>query len=348
MCESSSEVDQNGSKANRRKHRAGGVKGSATEQTGSKNGDDGEHSTEKRTQRLSVKKSLSLSDFIDPTKSWDLRDNLPDDSPIKNVFKVLPTHFKEGPWIPLASWTFFFIVCLVFYIAIDINTQYYASNNGNGIMQEFVGDTTYPAYTKRWYYNVTLFFGMLYVSWNIYSYHSSLAAWVSFTLCSWTIMTIRHGLCALAPFFPSVRVVTGMLRFPVLLSSSITFGVWNFVLMPVIALFFLKGEGRTEFLQFAFGWRMCQIHIFNILYAYLNCVWAEPNAQPLHLGDVNAAVVYIMTYIFFYYFVLDRIGIHLYPIFSPRTYMCIPSWVMVAVICVGNYRFWNNILEKSV
>jgi hypothetical protein len=96
-----------------------------------------------------------------------------------------------------------------------------------------------------------------------------------------------------------------------------------------------------------FGWTLCQIHIFNIVYAYLNCIWAEPIKQGLHLGDVNAGVVYIIAYILFYYFILDRIGVQLYAIFSPRTYIAIPALVMTIGICVGNYFLWDKILAVT-
>lgn len=289
-------------------------------------------------------KKLSLGDFF-KLKPWDLRDKA--DPSIRFMFKFLPQSFTEGPWKASATWTMIFIACLVLYLTIDANIKFYSSNSENAIMKEFVGDKSYPAFTSAWYYNATMFFWMMFVSWAIRSKYTSFGPWITFTLWSWTIMTLRHFLCALAPFLPSLRLFIGILRFPVLLSASVTFGVWNFVLMPVLTMGLLKGERRSKFLQFAFKWTMSQIHLLNILFAYLNCVWAEPSKQGLHLGDVNAAVVYIMTYILFYYFILDRIGVQLYPIFSPRTYLCIPSWIMTGGICIGNYVFWNKILSAT-
>lgn len=292
------------------------------------------------------KRRLSLKDFADPRKPWDLRDYLQDDS-IEKAFKFLPERFKEGPWKPLVTLTIVIIICLIAYLTIDANIKYYVSDGNTALMKEFVGDKSYPAFTMEWFYNVSLFFWMSFVNWAIYSTYSSFGPWVSFTMCSWTIMCIRHGLCSLAPFLPSLRLLIGILRFPVLLSASVTFGVWNFVLMPVISLVFLKGERRTGFLKYMFGWTLCQIHIFNIVYAYLNCIWAEPIKQGLHLGDVNAGVVYIIAYILFYYFILDRIGVQLYAIFSPRTYIAIPALVMTIGICVGNYFLWDKILAVT-
>jgi hypothetical protein len=304
-------------------------------------------SNQMKTEKYSVDDRLSLRDFFDPTKPWDLRDRLPNNS-IRTMFKFLPMRFTEGPWKPVATLTLLSILSSVVYLTVDANIKYYASDNSNNdIMKEFVGDKSYPAFTMAWYYNVALFSWMAYVSRTIYNSYKHFGAWVSFTMCSWTIICIRHGLCALAPFLPSVRLWIGILRFPVLLSASITFGIWNFVLMPVIGLGFLKGEKRSAFLRFVLRWTMCQIHICNILYAYLNAVFFEPKAQGLHQGDVNAGVIYIVTYMTLYYCFLDRIGIQLYPIFSPRTYISIPSWIMTAGICLGNYVFWNKILAGN-
>jgi len=288
--------------------------------------------------------SLTLSDFFKP-EPWDLRHKT--DGKVIKAFRFVPDKFKEGPWIPAVTWSLVVTICLVLYFTIDANIKYYASDGSIGITNEFVGDKTYPAFTVEWYYNAALFFWMTYIMWTMYNDYKSFGVWVTFTVLSWTMMSIRHGLCALAPFLPSLRLWIGILRFPVLLTSTVTFTVWNFALMPVITFVLLKGEKRKGFLKFAFSWRLWQIHILNILYAYLNCVWAEPKTQGLHMGDVNVAVVYMVTYILFYYCILDRIGIQLYPIFSPRTYMCLPSLVMAVGICAGNYLFWDKILTGN-
>jgi hypothetical protein len=40
-------------------------------------------------------------------------------------------------------------------------------------------------------------------------------------------------------------------------------------------------------------------------------------------------VVTIVAYLLFYTMVLDRVGVHLYPIFSPRNSYCILVWSAV-------------------
>jgi len=298
---------------------------------------------EKKQTEKNLDKRISIGDFFRPIP-WDLREKSPE--AIQKAFHWLPSHFREGPWKPAVTIIILFVVFLTFYLTIDANIKYYASNDNNEIMKQFTGDEPYHAFTAAWYYNTATFLWMVYVGWNIYKgSNSSWGAWVSFTMWSWTIMCIRHLFCSLAPAFPSLRLWIGILRFPVLLSSSVTFGIWNFVLMPVIAMGLLKDKHRAKFLQFAFKWTMCQIHIFNVLFACCNAYLAEPSVHGLHLGDVNAGMAYMMAYILFYYCILDRIGVQLYPIFSPRTYICIPSILVAAAICVGNYFFWNRVLS---
>ena len=314
----------------------------------SSNKDDGgdsdgnNNSVQSNKKELKKFKTLSFSDFLDPRQPWDLTEGIAD-SPMKGLFSFVPRKLKEGPWSKIAIIGLVLTLYLLISALVDVNLK---NPPSNGYVQEFVlPNDAYPAYTLGWYYNIAGFFWMTGIMWMIYSFYSSFAAWISFTLWSWTIITIRHGLCALAPFVPSVRIVAEILRFPVLLSASITFVVWNFVLLPVILLYFLKDDPsrRNGFLKFAFGFRMCNVHIFNIGFATLNAVSVEPR-RPLHIGDMNVAFCYIMTYLCFYYLILDRIGVHLYPIFSPRVPWVILSYGMIAGTCIGVYNFWSYML----
>jgi hypothetical protein len=186
---------------------------------------------------------------------------------------------------------------------------------------------------------------MLYVCWNVYAKSPlSAAAWMSFTLWSWTIVTIRHGLCVVAPFWSSVRFLTEVLRFPALLSASITTVIWNLVLFPAIVIFFLKDpQERRTFIGYFTNFRLTQLHVFNILFAVVNGAYVAPK-RPLHLGDMAVGAILLVVYVGWYYCILDRLGIHMYPIFSPRTPLVILSWSLVVAACWGGYHFWKGVL----
>ncbi len=266
------------------------------------------------------------------------------------MFDFVPKHLRTGPWSPIATLALFGILYLVAIVLIAANIKHYYSgptaNQVSGAMDDFrLAPDAYQAYTFGWFYNLGTFFWMCYVAWLVWTSSAlSTVAWVSFTLWSWTIITLRHGLCVLAPFIPSVRLCCEILRLPVLLSASVTFGVWNFILMPVIALLLIKDPLRRKtFVEYMTSFRLTQLHIFNMVFAVLNGYYMEPR-RPLHLGDLDAIAIYMALYLVWYYFVLDRIGIHLYPIFSPRASWVIGSWLLVVAICLGGYRFWEHLL----
>jgi hypothetical protein len=290
---------------------------------------------------------FSATDLVDPTKPWILTDSLS----FLGFFDFVPRHLREGPWNVTATLALFAIMYTLAIILIGANILHSPVQAPHGsLLDTFtLANDAYLPYTTSWYYNTIVFGWMIYVAYMVYAESTlSSIAWVSFTLWSWIIVTLRHGLCALAPFLPQVRVATEVLRLPVLLSASVTFGVWNFVLMPLITLVFIKdSKRRWNFIKFAFGFRLTQLHIFNIFFAVLNGAWAEPK-RPLHLGDLDAIFVYMSTYLLWYYFVLDRMGIHLYPIFSPRVPWVIFSWLLVVGLCIYGYHWWSRILEPKV
>mmetsp|Transcript_4733 Transcript_4733/g.7375 ORF Transcript_4733/g.7375 Transcript_4733/m.7375 type:complete len:312 (-) Transcript_4733:448-1383(-) len=299
----------------------------------------------KTTNRHHLRR-FSVSDLVNPNKPWVLTDS----GSLLGFFDFVPRHLREGPWSVAATLALFAIMYVLVIVMIGVNGLHGASlNSGIGIWDEFaMAPDAYLPYTLCWYYNAVTFFWMVYVTWMVKT-ESSLSniAFVSFTLWSWIIITIRHGLCVLAPFVPKVRIIAEVLRLPVLMSASITFGIWNFVLMPAITFVFIKeAERRWNFVKFAFGFRLMQLHIFNIVFAVLNSAWAQPR-RPLHLGDLNAIFVYMATYMVFYYFVLDRLGIHLYPIFSPRAPWVVFSWLLVVALCVYGYHWWSAVLAAN-
>jgi hypothetical protein len=306
--------------------------------------DDGQNEPSSSKSSIS-RRRFSVIDLVNPHKPWILMDG----GPLLGFFGFVPRPLRESPWSVTASLALFVIVYVVVIGLLGANMMHTPSR-GESIMDDFVlANDAYKPYTHSWYYNVFGFFWMTFVAYMVFTESPlSWVAWVSFTLWSWTIMIVRHGLCVLAPFVPSVRVAAEMLRLPVLLSASITFGVWNFVLMPAICIFFIKDtDRRWKFIKFATGFRLTQLHVCNIVFAVLNGAWSEPR-RPLHLGDLNVLFVYVAFYMFFYYFVLDRLQIHLYPIFSPRVSWVIFSWLLVLAICLKGYSFWWAVLAPNV
>lgn len=311
-------------------------------------GDGGEESSSQRQngakKSRALRRRFSVTDLVDPRKPWVLTDS----GSMLGFFDFVPLHLREGPWSLTATLSLFGIMYTLSMILIGLNKEHTpVRESSTSILDDFVlANDAYLPYTTSWCYNTATFFWMLFVTYMVYTESTlSSIAFVSFTLWSWCMITLRHGLCALAPFIPQVRVFAEVLRLPVLLSASVTFGVWNFVLMPAITFVFIKEpERRWNFIKFATGFRLTQLHVFNIVFAVLNAAWSEPR-RPLHLGDLDAIFVYMTLYMLFYYCVLDRLGVHLYPIFSPRTPWVVFSWILVVGLCIYGYHWWSAYLS---
>ena len=57
--------------------------------------------------------------------------------------------------------------------------------------------------------------------------------------------------------------------------------------------------------------------------------------------DLWRGAASIFLYGIFYLLVLDRIGVHIYPVFSPRTNYVVITWCTVFSLTIGVYHFWN-------
>ncbi len=291
-----------------------------------------------------TKLTLSLWDFVDPSKPWVLGDE--GKSIFDGFFNFVPIHYRYGPWHIGSNLVLGLMVYLVVLAAtwMVINTP---SRDGGWMSLFHIEDEHYLPFTTSWYTTLAVFLWMTYICWNV-MYNSSMGkvAWVSFTLWSWTTVTIRHGLLVIAPWLPFVRIPAEIMRLPGLLSASITTTVWNFILFPAIALFYIKDSTqRQDFITYVTNFRLTQLHVFNIFFAVTNGAFLSP-IRPLHLGDLAAAVSMLILYMLFYFCVLDRLGIHLYPIFSPRTPIVIPSMLLVVAASIGGFHFWKSILPQ--
>jgi hypothetical protein len=268
--------------------------------------------------------SFSLWSLVDPSKPWVLVEN----GSFLGYFNWVPIHFRVGGWsvAALSYFTIIWYLCALAgaYFYSTISHPWWPSLEESGVEQtiaNFTGTLEYPAaFTLPWFYNAATFGWMNYIIYLIFSSPNGARAWGTYTVQSWTLMTVRHGLCAVAPFYRPAIAVAEWIRFPVACSATITFTVWNFALMPFIYFFGHKTPlHRKRFLDFALSFRLINIHFMNIIFCVLGCgTWGGPSRR-LEWVDFYVAVASFVVYMGWYLFVLDRLGIHLYPIFSPRT-----------------------------
>lgn len=278
---------------------------------------------------------ISIPDFFDLAKPWVLVK----EGSFLGYFDFVPRKLRVGPWHPISIVSILFILYGLSMEAIKLYPH--------GLIPYFENDIiyNYDAFSRQWFLTAACCLWMIFVCWHILAYSAKgAAAWSTFTVWSWTLVTVRHGLCTLVPIVPAMRLPMEMLRFPALLSATVTFFIWNFVLFPVILMFIKDAEKRSKFLGYMTNFRLTQLHVFNIFFAGYNGVFLGP-PRKLHLGDLGAAGVLLIAYMAWYYCILDRIGVHLYPIFSPRTPFVIFSYALLFGVCYASFEGWQVVLS---
>ena len=152
------------------------------------------------------------------------------------------------------------------------------------------------------------------------------------------------GISAVAAksLFARLLLVAEMLRFPVLIGGAITFAAWNFVLLPYLALDVAVhtphklpfGLGsRHALLRWNFRSEMIFLHLLILPLAVCNATFGA-GARQLVLADLHVALVILLLYALFYLLVLDRLGVHCYPAFSPRRDASVVAWVLIALLYI--------------
>jgi hypothetical protein len=130
-----------------------------------------------------------------------------------------------------------------------------------------------------------------------------------------------------------------------LVQATLTFGVWNAVIGPSIYAQMTTPEMKKSFKGFFgnFLWR--QLHVYNIIYAAVNGIWGSP-ARALTQTDFAVSLAFYLAYAYFYLFFLDRMGVHYYLVFSPRTPFALISWTLLLACYYASFPLWNTILLK--
>ena len=91
--------------------------------------------------------------------------------------------------------------------------------------------------------------------------------------------------------------------------------------------------------------RRAQIHVLNVAYAYLSIGYggAASGVRAFGPADLWVAYALLFGYTCLYLLVLDRMGIHFYPPFSPRTHACAVSYPLVVAMYYGLYTAANRL-----
>eukprot|EP00977_Amphora_coffeiformis_P017368 scaffold5610_cov157-Amphora_coffeaeformis.AAC.2 len=304
---------------------------------------DKEETADKTDNKPTVKEFIEnfrLSKLIDPNEPWVLME----EGSFLGYFDWVPRELRVGPWSVAA-------ICYLFAIpyAAALAFMHFGQNPWASIHHSQV-ILQYPAVgSPEWTYNLVIVLWIVYVNYLVIIGPLSYRAWATYTVQSWTLLWMRHGLCVLAPWAPWAARWAEYTRFPMICSATVTFVVWNVILMPVIYQVGMKTpEKKKGFLKFCFSFRLLQLHGFNIVYCIINVLWASP-ARQLETLDLLAALASVLVYMMWYLCCMDRLGIHFYPIFSPRIgWLVVISWTSAFLLYMGIFFGWQRIFQAAV
>eukprot|EP00571_Detonula_confervacea_P008459 CAMPEP_0172331056 /NCGR_PEP_ID=MMETSP1058-20130122/61731_1 /TAXON_ID=83371 /ORGANISM="Detonula confervacea, Strain CCMP 353" /LENGTH=165 /DNA_ID=CAMNT_0013048309 /DNA_START=276 /DNA_END=770 /DNA_ORIENTATION=- len=156
----------------------------------------------------------NLRQFFDPNSPWVLVN----EGSLMGFFNFVPRYLRVGPWTKFAP------ICLSIIVAKLI---YWMPQQSSFHLEDEIL-STHPQYSEFWLYNVIIFLWMMLIL-VVTIRKRGPGVVLAYTIQSWTMLTIRHGLSALAPFLPSKHFLlwaNELLRFPALATASVTFFYW--------------------------------------------------------------------------------------------------------------------------
>ena len=91
---------------------------------------------------------------------------------------------------------------------------------------------------------------------------------------------------------------------------------------------------------------MFEIHVLNYPIAVANAVFSTGSRLFTH-ADLWSAFFVVFNYSLLYLLILDRIGVHLYPVFSPRSKFSTLTWLFVFGLYLLTYQYWNKVIPEA-
>lgn len=265
--------------------------------------------------------------MLPSSHKWLLLEN---DGSYKGMFNFVPRHLRVGAWSPVA-WTF--LACwpvglIVFKPPLQIEAPTSAEPMWSDIL------------VFLWCFGIFLRGSMR---------AHPFVFLLTYTGWSWLLLMVHSGLLIAASLFHTSAAAIAMqlreaLCFPVAAGATITAVLWNFILFPLILYIKQSSKSRRQFLSFSFSLSMTSVHVCNVPLAYLSLRGSGSHTRTLGPTDLWLAVVVLYCYALVYVFILDRLGVHLYFMFSPRSHWCGFSYAALLVCYVGCFRLWGGMI----
>lgn len=309
--------------------------------------------------------------------NWLLYDN---DGSFNGWFDWLPLWMRVGPWNPLVVLTLVVVYTSLIKFKPELQFEEIALANLDEEGVEYFGmpkETAIDLALFLWGFVVILHAKVTLGS--IGAFPMSFTGWswllltfrAGFEFTAWTTAKHYQNLhlaSKLAMIGSSIRLVA-------VTNACVVCTIWNFILLPIIYFKSMPpGEKRQNFLKFNFGFFMTNIHLLNFPMSCMNILngnrtrlftesgkfmvisyvhkvcWLQHHLSLICLfllilnADLWVSYLVIVLYSLVYYFIMDRVGLHFYPIINPRT-----AWTLVSIVFILGlyYMFflkWNEYL----
>ena len=152
---------------------------------------------------------------------------------------------------------------------------------------------------------------------------------ITYTMISWTLLSLRLLFAAAAPFSTAAAWGAELIRYIALLQTTVVVIVWWLLIVPAILLLEKNHAKRNEFWKWNWSFALINVHCLNLPVAAVDFLNAPRAFMLIDLWIVGAVT---LAYVLFYTAVLDRKGIFLYFMFTPRTHWCCVVYAAALVL----------------
>lgn len=163
---------------------------------------------------------------------------------------------------------------------------------------------------------------------------------ITYTMISWTLLSLRLLFAAAAPFAVAAAWAAELIRYIALLQTTVVVVVWWLLIVPAILLLEKNPTKRKEFWKWNWSFALINVHCLNLPVAALDYLSAPRALMLIDLWIIGAVT---LAYVLFYTAVLDRKGIFLYFMLTPRTHWCCVVYVAGLVLMGAMLWAWVGI-----
>jgi hypothetical protein len=262
-----------------------------------------------------------------PARKWLIYDN---NGSYNGWFDGIPLQLRVGPWSPIA---YLFLISWPVCLAAFRPPLSFAP----------------PELTRDLLWSDALIFGWCIAVVTRGSIKQSpLAFCISYTGWSWLLLTAHSASAVAAALLPhwaaSLLSFREAVRFPTAVGATVTAVLWNLVLFPVIVFSIGGQKERRNFLAFNCSFEMTSVHVLNVPMVWSSIYYGAGAMRTLGAGDLWVAMAVLYCYALLYVLILDRLGMHFYFMFSPRTHACGLAYTALIGCYVGCLKLWGGAL----